>query len=127
MLRLSSRPEGTARRAGTQGQQARSPWVPDNRWCEFRDDKHGALVHRREVLLDHVAVGLEPVAVFDQLAILDGPDLDPATAFVVLARDLHRRHQSAEREALDGFHAVPDLLGTRLGAALGLDGVARGL
>src|SRR4029079_8404519 len=84
-------------------------------------------VHRREVLLDHVAVGLEPVAIFDQLAILGGQDLHPAAALVVLTRDLHVWYQPAQRESLDGFHAVPDVLGAWLGAALGLDGIARGL
>ena len=78
------------------------------------------------MLLDHVAVGLEPLAVLDELAALDGPHLHPAAALVVLARHLHGRHHAAEREALDGFHAVLHVLAGGLGPALGLDGVADG-
>ena len=76
------------------------------------------------MLLDHVAVGLEPVAVLDELAALDGPDLHPAAALVVLGRDLHGRHHAAEREVLDRLHALLHVLAGWAGAALGLDGVA---
>src|SRR6478735_1789088 len=82
---------------------------------------------RREMLLDRRAIALEPVLGPDQLAALDGPDLHPAATLVVGRRELHRRQQAAQREALDLLHALLDVLAVRLGAALGLDGVAQRL
>src|SRR6476619_7962943 len=85
-----------------------------------------ALVDGSEVLLDHVAVGLEPVCGLLKLAALDGPDLHPAAALVVFRRDVEGRHYPTEREVLDLLHTLLDVFARGLGAALGLDGVANG-
>src|SRR5262245_371683 len=84
------------------------------------------LVGGCEMLLDHVTIGLEPLAVLCQLAALDGPDLHPAAALVIFRRHLHRRHHAAERDALDRLSTVLHFLTGGLGAALGLDGIACG-
>src|SRR6266851_3539420 len=81
----------------------------------------------RELLLDHRAIALEPVLHLHELAALDGPDLHPATAFMVGGGDLHRWYEAAQGEALDRLHALLDLLRGRHGAALRLDGIAQRL
>src|SRR4051794_24331553 len=75
-------------------------------------------------LLDHLAIGAEPVAVGHELAALDGEDPDPAAALVVLRRDFERRHQAAEREVLDLLEPLLDILASRRFAAVQLDRVA---
>src|SRR5262245_43882817 len=75
---------------------------------------------RREVLLDQGAIALEPVLDLHELAALYRPDLDPAAAFVVGRRDLERRHDAAQGEALDRLHALLHLFRVGLGAVLGL-------
>src|SRR5260370_38799265 len=64
----------------------------------------------RELLLDHRAIALEPVLHLHELAALDGPDLHPATAFMVGGGDSHCWHEAAQGEALDRLHALLHLL-----------------
>ena len=45
-----------------------------------------ASIDRREMLFDHVTIGLEPVTVLDELAALHRPDLYPTTALMILGR-----------------------------------------
>src|SRR5262245_39364701 len=85
---------------------------------------YAQLVRGREMFLDHVTIGLEPIAIFDEFTALHGPDLHPATALVILGRNLHGWHHPAKREALDRLHALFDIFAAGLGAALGFDGVA---
>src|ERR1700735_4512437 len=80
-----------------------------------------------EVLLDHVAIGLEPIRRFDKLAAFDGPYLDPSAAFMILGRHLHRGRHTAKGKVLHLFHAVLHIFGGRLSAFLGLDRVAKRL
>ena len=43
-------------------------------------------IDRREMLSNHLTIGLEPVAVLDELAALHRPDLYPTTTLVILGR-----------------------------------------
>src|SRR6187549_1277620 len=85
------------------------------------------LVRSDEVPVDHVSIGAEPVAILDELAALDRPDLDPAAALMVGRGNLHRRHHATQAEALDGLHTLLHVLAGRFCAALGLDRIANGL
>src|SRR5262249_21086306 len=76
------------------------------------------------MLADHVTIGLEPVAILGELAVLDGPYLHPAAAFMVGFGERDWRNHAAKGEALDLLHALLDVLARRHGAALGLDRVA---
>lgn len=42
-----------------------------------------ASVRGLQLLLDHVAIGMEPIPVLDEFAAPDGPNLNPAAPFVV--------------------------------------------
>src|SRR5262245_6756693 len=82
------------------------------------------LVRGHEMLVDHVAVGPEPVAVLDEFTALDCPNLYPTAALMIGLSNLHRRDHAAQREALDRLHALLHVLAYRLGTALGLDCVS---
>src|SRR6516225_280951 len=92
--------------------------------CGFGGGRSAASVDRRDVLPHNVAVGLEPLGGFLELAALDGPDLNPAAALVVLWGNVEGRNEPIEGEVFDLLHALLDILAGWLGAALGLDGVA---
>src|SRR5262245_15580476 len=49
-----------------------------------RSGERRASIDCCEVPLDNVAISLEPIAVFDELAALHGPDLHPTTTLVIL-------------------------------------------
>src|SRR5262245_62735743 len=100
--------------------------MPEEAWGEGDARRGLLLLRRREVLVDHVAVGLEPLGGLDELAALDRPHLHPAAALMIERRQLHRRHHATERKALDRLHAVLDVDRVRPRPALGLDGVTRG-
>src|SRR5688572_22090202 len=87
-------------------------------WCSLR---YLSLSRAGHGLLHDIAVGPEPVAVGHELAALDGEDLDPAAALVVLRRDLERRYETAERKALDLLKALLHVLACRLLAAVQLE------
>src|ERR1700704_1987838 len=77
-----------------------------------------------DVLGQDVPVGLVPLGGLHELAALDGEDLDPAATLVVVDRDLERRHEPAEREALDLLEARLDVRARDGAARLGLQRVA---
>src|ERR1039458_6771253 len=85
------------------------------------------LLRLSEVLLDHVAIGLEPISGLDELTAFDGPDLKPSAAFMVFRRHLHRRRHTTKGKVLHLFHAVLHVFGRRPPALLGLDSVAKRL
>src|SRR6516225_1677463 len=104
-----------------------SPGDPRTRAALRRPLLHASLVDDgREMFVDHLAVGLEPVAVFDELSVPDGPHLHPAAALMIGFGYRDRGHHAAERKALDVLHAFLDVLTRGLCAALGLDGIADG-
>src|SRR5688572_14140814 len=79
-----------------------------------------------DLLLDELAIALEPVLRLHQLAALDGPDLDPAAALMVGRRQFHRRHEAAQCEVLHRFHTLLHVLARRCSTTFRLDGVAHG-
>ena len=56
--------------------------------------RHFALVRSDEVLVDHVAIGAEPVAVLDELAALDRETCTQPPPSWSAGGDLHRRHHA---------------------------------
>jgi hypothetical protein len=56
----------------------------EGRLCSCGEDP--ALIDCREMLSDHVPIGLEPVTVFNELTPLHRPDLHPTAALVILGR-----------------------------------------
>src|SRR5262245_5511114 len=94
--------------------------APRNGAKPSRAQPQRRLVRGREMLLDHIPIGLEPFAVLGQLAAFDRPHLYPATALMVVLRHFHGWHHAAERKALHGLQPILDILARRLGAALGL-------
>src|SRR3954454_18057032 len=75
-------------------------------------------------LLDHLAIGAEPVAVGHELAALDGEDPDPAAALVVIRGDFERREEAAERKVLDLLSPLLYVVTGRLLAAVQLQRLA---
>src|SRR5262245_49717437 len=80
-----------------------------------------------DVLRDDILVGGVPVSDLFELAALHLPDLDKTTTFMILRRDLQRRHQPAEGEVVDLLEPLLHVLASDLAIRLGLDGVANGL
>src|ERR1700723_1100114 len=78
-------------------------------------------------VLDHVAIGVEPVGLLNELAVMDAEYLHPAAALMICRGDLQRRDKAAPREGLHLFHAGLDLLGRRLLAATDLERIGQPL
>src|SRR5438105_15821629 len=78
------------------------------------------------VLLDHVGVRAEPVGHLRERATPYLVDLDQPAPFVVVRRDLERRHQPAEREAGDLLEPALHVLARDLPVGLSLESVADG-
>src|SRR5262245_56900403 len=108
---LSSRSRQRAE-PGPAREPALKSWIasPYDKLGGRRGGSVAVLVGRREMLVDHVAVGLEPVAVLDELATLDRPHLHPTATLVVGLGNLHRRNHAAQREAIDRLHALLHVL-----------------
>src|SRR5262245_1595148 len=98
MLLTDSIASFQCRRVQRAADPAPSPAIPELAAANVRDDQAPttASVDGCQMLHDDVAIGLEPFAILDELAALDGPHLHPAAAFMVLRRHLERRHHTAE-------------------------------
>src|SRR5436305_8095685 len=96
ILSLSRRPVKRCR-GGPGGRRRDRPQYPK---CLLRFLDRG---------LDHLRIGAEPLGFLDELAALRLEDLDPAAALMVLAGDLQRRHQPAQREVVNRLETLLDL------------------
>src|SRR5215471_3853426 len=74
-------------------------------------------------VLDDVAIRLEPVRLFDELAAFDLEDLHPAATLVLGRGDLQRWYQTTQRQAVNHLEAFFHVLAGRRLAACQLQGI----
>src|SRR2546425_13292 len=100
------------------------PWVPR---CSSPSPRLLLGPRFLDVLGHDVLIRLVPVRLPRELAALHLPDLYPASALVIVRRDLKRREQTPQRETLDLLEAGLHVGAGDLAVGLGLDRVADSL